>query len=388
MDLTTRWLRSVTSVARDDWNALFPGASENWEYFSGLERTKSDFTFSAMGVLEGERMVGAIPLFRLDYRLDMTLGDAFKRIGDWLARSAPGLVRMPVLGMGSPMTEECTIGFAPDLGADERREVFAALLKGIDEYAKASRVSILALKDLRDRDTPWADAVLKSEGYARSASLPVAYLDLNYKDEDAYLASLSQAMRGDLRRKMRQSAGKVRVEFRSSLDGIEDEILKLYAETRANRKQSYESFDEVPQGYFHEMMGSGNPCAKVMLCWVGEELASFNFFLEEKDRILGKFLGMRYPLARDHNVYFINWMTMIRYCLERRIGAIQAGQTTYSLKVRFGSKLARSWVYFKHRNPAINFFVGLVGPRLAFDALDPDLKALGKDAPYLPGPEL
>jgi len=96
---------------------------------------------------------------------------------------------------------------------------------------------------------------------------------------------------------------------------------------------------------------------------------------------------MRADLAREHNIYFMNWISMIRYCIDRGIGAIQAGQTTYTLKTRFGAKLARSWVYFKHRNPAINWVVGKVGSQLAFDALDPDLKALGDKAPYLASPD-
>jgi hypothetical protein len=45
--------------------------------------------------------------------------------------------------------------------------------------------------------------------------------------------------------------------------------------------------------------------------------------------------------------------------------------------------LKRSWIYFKHRNPLINPLFKVFGPMMAFDKMDPDLQALGEDAPYI-----
>ena len=59
------------------------------------------------------------------------------------------------------------------------------------------------------------------------------------------------------------------------------------------------------------------------------------------------------------------------------------GQTSYRQKARLGCKLKRSWIYFKHRNPLINPLFKLFGPMMAFDQMDPDLQALGQDAPYV-----
>ncbi len=92
---------------------------------------------------------------------------------------------------------------------------------------------------------------------------------------------------------------------------------------------------------------------------------------------------MRYPLAREHNLYFVNWMATARLCMERGIPWLQTGHTSYRQKVRLGCKLKRSWIYFKYRNPLINPLFKLFGPMMAFDAMDPDLQALGADAPYL-----
>ncbi len=90
--------------------------------------------------------------------------------------------------------------------------------------------------------------------------------------------------------------------------------------------------------------------AQLMLCRVEGKLATFNIFLIEPDRIIGKYVGMRYPLAREHNLYFVNWMATARLAMERGIPWLQTGHTSYQQKVRLGCKLKRSWVYFKYRN--------------------------------------
>jgi len=84
-----------------------------------------------------------------------------------------------------------------------RASAFEALLQGMSEHARASGISVLALKDVTDHDDQWAREPLTRAGFARVATLPVATLHLPYKTEDEYLASLSGQLRKDLRKKMR-----------------------------------------------------------------------------------------------------------------------------------------------------------------------------------------
>jgi hypothetical protein len=380
--VTVRHLPSITEVGRTDWDGLFPGRAEGWDYFGACEKAAPQgFSASAMGAFAGRRLVAAVPLFRTDYRLDLSLAGPLKPVIEWLHRNAPNLVLVPVLGMGSPLTEECPVGFAPGATPGERLSAFAALIDGMNTLAEASRIPLLALKDITDRDAVWAHDLLIEAGFTRVATLPLATLNLPFKDEGAYLASLSASMRSDLRKKMRRA--NVSIEVRDTIDGIEDEIVTLFKETKAHRKADYGAFDEVPASYFREVMRAMPGRAQIMLARVGGVLATFNIFLIERDRIIGKYIGMRYPLAREHNLYFVNWMAMARLCMERRIPWLQTGHTSYAQKVRLGCKLKRSWIYFKYRSPLINPLFKLFGPGMAFDRMDPDLAALGASAPYL-----
>jgi predicted N-acyltransferase len=228
--------------------------------------------------------------------------------------------------------------------------------------------------------------VLQSARFSAIPSLPVATLDIPFRSLDEYLASLPPKMRQDLRRKLRQSAC-VRIEYRDTLDGIEDEIVHLYTQTRANRKASYDAFDELPDGYFREVMSGLGGQARLLLLWVGDTLAGFNLFILERDCVVGRYLGLRYPLARDHNLYFVNWLTMVSFCIEHGFRTMQVGQTSYTLKAKLGCRLHRSWIYCKHTGLFGGALFRLLSPYAAFDRMDPDLRNLGGDAPYADPPQ-
>ena len=182
--LSVRHLDGLSDIPRDAWNRLFPRRAENWNYFRACEQAAPDgFATSAIGAYSGDTLVAAAPLFRTDYRLDMSLEGRLKPVGDWLYRNTPKLVVVPVLGMGSPLTEECPIGIAPHMTAAERTATFATLLDGMDRYAVANEIPILALQDVTDRDAAWATEPLRGAGFTRVATLPVATLHLPYKPQ-------------------------------------------------------------------------------------------------------------------------------------------------------------------------------------------------------------
>jgi hypothetical protein len=121
----------------------------------------------------------------------------------------------------------------------------------------------------------------------------------------------------------------------------------------------------------------------VLLCRLDGRLVSFNFFIVEAGKVIGKFVGMDYDVARSRNLYFFNWMTIVRFSIENGIGHLQTGQTTYGVKVRLGCKLKRSWIYFKYTGGLIGPLVRFIGPRLSFEDADPELAPLGDKLIYL-----
>ncbi len=368
-------LAGVAAIGEADWNRLFPGEAEGFAYYAAVEaKPPAGFRFEALAVRNGAgRLLAAAPVFHIVYRLDTPLQGGLRPLGDWLHRVMPRLVAHPVMGLGSPLTDRCHLGLDPDLDAGGREAAVKALLGGLESKAEREGVRILAIKDLAGREAESLDASLREMGFSRIAGLPVCVLDLPFKDEAAYIQSLSANNRSVLRRKLR-TAGQVELETVTSIAGLEDEIFALYEETRANSRFDYGDFEQLTPAYFRDVVHALGPDrVAVILARVDGRLLAMKLLFIEQDRIIDKFWGMRYPAGRAHNLFFVCWMEGVRFALARGARQYQSGQTAYAQKVKLGSRLDPMWVYFRHRWPLVNRIFRRVAPLVAFDRMDPEL---------------
>lgn len=368
----------VGAVERRDWDRLFPEDAEGWSYYAACEEAPPPgFRFHALTVEHRGKVIAAAPVFHVTYRLDTPLQGAWRPFGDWLSRTVPRLVSLPVMGLGSPLADRCHLGFDQALSDTERVRAAKALLDGLDTYAGADGVPLLAIKDLAGQEAALMHEPLLSEGYSRIAGLPVAVLDLPFKSEQEYIASLSANNRSTLRRKLK-GAGNVRVELVRSIAGLEDKIFALYESTRTNSRFDYGDFEQLSPEYFRLTMQGLEARGACILCWVDDELLAFKLLFIEKHRVIDKFFGMRYPAGRQHNLFFVSWMRAIQFCIEHGITTYQSGQTAYEQKVRLGSRLDNLWVYFRHRGRVSNRIFKTFAPLVAFDRMDPELALIRK----------
>ena len=372
---SARIVASVADIDAAAWDACLPGEAECHAYYVACETAAAASGIGlrmAAIVVEAEgEIVAVAPFFRLNYRLDTPLQGRMRRLGDALFRHLPGLVTLKALCVGSPYAERCHLGFAARLDAAGRAAAFACVADALQRQVTLERAHLSVWKDLapvEDREAGF----LPELGFAQITSLPVAVLDLPYADEAAYLASLSAPTRKDIRRKLAK-ADNVRIEFRSDISTLADQIDSLYEETRAQSGLDYGDLELLPPGYFAAISRALGERAVFALYWVGQELAAFNLLLVEADRVIDKFLGMRYPLAREHNLYVVSWMANIRFCLDRSIKLFQSGQTAYASKLRFGSRLVPSTILVRHRAASLQWVLRRLSPWLGFDRFDHDL---------------
>lgn len=311
-------------------------------------------------------------VFRTNYRLDTSLPAGLRRPVALLARLVPRMVEVPVLALGSPVLDRCPLGLPATASPSERAQILSSLLQGLEAEAQASGSDLIAVKDVGAREASWADPVLRERRYARMASLPIAVLDLPYTNFDQYLHSLPTTVRSDLRRKMRQSAHSVHFTKCCKASNLPDEIAELYNSTRANGQAEYGHFDALAPRYVHEIIEAVKG-TEVLLGWVGDQLVSFALILVTSEAAFAHQIGMRYPIARQKNLYFLNWIAAVRYCIERRIPRLEFGQTCYQTKIRLGCRLEPSLVYVRHRVPPFNAALRLCAPRFGFDRMEASL---------------
>jgi predicted N-acyltransferase len=369
---------SIEAFGREEWNALFPDELEDWSYYHAVEYSGlADFSWLYFGVRDADGLLrSAVPAFVTDYRLDTTLSGALKRLADRLTRHFPRLLRQKMLSLGSPVSEVCHLGFAPGTTTDEQRRLLGEILARAETFAQENRVRMIAVKDASAaQDALWA-MVAKSHGLRRQPGLPTAFIDMHFASVDDYLGSLSKATRKDIRRKLKDASG-LRTQWRDSIDGIEDEVMRLYKSTHANAQFS---FEELTPEYFRGVLREMGGRARCATYWLGERLVAFNLVLHDGKRLIDKFLGMDYAVAREYNLYFYTWIENVRRCIELNVGIYQSGQGLHALKRRLGSRLSANWLWYRHRNRLVDAIFALVERVARLDRQDPELAALIRDS--------
>jgi len=366
---------SIEAIPREVWESMLGGDPENYDFYRAVEPTPPPgFTLAAISVSEAEQILAVAPIFYVNYRLDTPLQGGLRRVTEWVNERLPRLLKLSVIGIGSPLSDNCTIGFSPQLGPGDRARVFAAMLDRLEEEARAQRISLLAVKAL---GKPTADIgeSLADRGYLRATTVPLAMLPMPFSTFEAWFDSLRKKERIYFRKKLK-SAEALRIEYRTSIKGLEEPIIAMFNDTLRQSSVDYGDFDKLHPDYFTRIVDSLGDGKQMMLCWKGEQLVSFQLCLIGRDRIINKQLGMRYPEARELNLFFVNWLLLVRYAIEKRIHLIEMGATTYATKLLFGGHLERRWLYFRCRwsivTAAVRPFLWLCD----FERNDPELSKL------------
>jgi hypothetical protein len=364
---------SVTDIERADWERCLPGEAEGWDYYSACETCLPNASQPvAISVSRGSEVVAVAPLFYLEHRIDSALHGHARSITDALNRVCRGVFSVRVIGIGSPYAERCHLGCAATLGPAERSEALACMLRAVEDYAASVRIALTVVKDLVARDARALVHPLERLGYAPLQSLPVAVVELPASMDD-YLVQLSRATRKDVRRKLRK-ASHVTVETIEDTSAVATEMERLYRSTQLNSALDYGDLEVLPAGYFRALSQLPRGRAAVKLYRAADKLLAFNLLFFERDRVIDKFIGIDYELARDYDIYVLSWMENVREALRRNARYLQTGQTAYRRKIQLGSRLTPCVVYFRHRSPPLHAVLRVVARWLAFDRHDPELR--------------
>ena len=361
---------SIDAFAPAEWNRLFPRELENHAYLHAIEHAGlAGFRYLYFGVREDGHLVAAVPAFATDYRLDTTMEGTPRRIAGALARVFPRLLRIPMLSLGSPVTERCRVGFAPDSTPAQRKAWLDTILMQMETVAAAEKFRMLAIKDASVDDPLW-QTLCPCHGLRALPGLPGATLDIPPRGVDGYLEALGASTRKDLRRKRRAGLA-LRIEWRTSLDGIAADVQRLYRETLAHAEFS---FEELTPAYFDNVLRDMPGHAFCVTYFEGERLVAFNLVLRDSERLLDKFLGMDYAAMDRYNLYHVSWLENIRYCAAEGIRVYESGQGLHHEKLRLGSTLHPNNLWYRHRNRIIDAVFARFDNLARMDRLDEDAK--------------
>ena len=368
--ITAQAFSSIQAIEREAWNDCFPDSLEDWDYIVAVENAGIEgFEWRYLTLYRGSTLIAAATAFTTSYRLDTTVQGIGKRFTEKLNHILPGLVQLPLYAIGSPVTEQCNAGTASHIPPDQRPALLARLLLLAQHDARQLDIGLIAVKDVPSHDDDWSHSC-KAAGYQSMPSLPRAMLPVPFGSVDCYLGSLGKSTRKDMRRKLRSPGP--RVEWRSSIDDVLPDIMRLY---EASLARSDLQFERLPPAYFTGILQQLGDRALCVLYWLDDQLVAFNLLLIDEHRLVDKFFGHDLELTREYSLYFRSWMENVDYCIRNRIALYECGQAGYASKVRLGCTFQSNTLFFRHRNGLVNNMLKLVKLFVRPDRHDPALAA-------------
>jgi predicted N-acyltransferase len=237
----------------------------------------------------------------------------------------------------------------------------------LEEHSKKQPFTIL--KDLPHNspllsadDNAFADNLAQKavkKGFIEVQGQALAYVPINFDSVDEYLGRLSPARRKDLRRKMK-TREKLTIEILRLGDSYfndETALAEFYAMYMEVFNQSETHFDLLSPEFFKSLLQNRN-INGIVVCYKCETtLAGYNICLiydgMEGGMLVDKYIGLRYPLARELNLYFVSWMVNLEFALQNRLKLYVAGWTDPEVKAGLGA----SFTFTRHlawvRNPLL-----------------------------------
>ncbi|MBI3440257.1 MAG: GNAT family N-acetyltransferase [Proteobacteria bacterium] len=359
-----RILSSLDEIDAGQWNACFPGEPEDYNYLRAVETSGlPGFTWQYLTAWEKGLLIAAIPAFFTNYSLDSTLDGAGKKMTGAFRSIFPNLLTMKLACLGSPVTEYGLVGFHPAMTAEQRPSVLHDMMNVFEHHAAERGYSLVGIKDVPAVDDALWQQVVHPLGYRGVPGLPIARRKIDFSTIDDYFKTLSYATRKNMRRKLR-SFEDIRIEYRDNIDDILDKVVALYHNTRGRAEMTLE---ELTPKFFQNMLAGLQGRSLCILYFAGHELLAANLLINNGHTLLDKFFCMDGEKGRKYNLYFLSWFTNIHYCLDHNLQCYQSGQAAYENKVKLGCKLARTTMYFKHRNRVIQGALRLAAPFLAAD---------------------
>ena len=185
-----------------------------------------------------------------------------------------------------------------------------------------------------------------TRGFYELSGQALAYVPIDFATADEYMSRLSHGRRKDLRRKLK-AAAEISIEVLELGDtfftkqGILDEFYDMYLEVY---RQSEIHFDLLSRDFFQTLLNGRLARGLVVIYRYGTSIAGYNICLMHRDLLIDKYIGFRYPLARQLNLYFVSWFYNIGLALKYGLKFYVAGWTDPEVKALLGA----SFTFTRH----------------------------------------
>ena len=307
--------------------------------------------------LDGAKM----PVFLTPFDLLTTLDDGAKHKVEkipFAKRIARALLRPQTIFAGATVSEYAIYA------AREKYEPLATALLA-EMRLRCAKLAIF--KDmpqnsplLSAEENASADKLLdacRANGFIILEGQALAYVPMDFKTEDEYLARFSGKRRYDFRRKLK-NRGSVQIEEVPTGDPRFDDdafVNGLYAMYESVFAQSEIHFDKLSREFFTAVFRDATSGGVGFFYRTGEKLIGWKLCFVCRGNLVDKYIGFAYPDARDANLYFLSWFHCLEFALRHGLKNYIVGWTDAKVKAYLGAKFTFTQHAVYLRNPLFRF---------------------------------
>jgi predicted N-acyltransferase len=232
------------------------------------------------------------------------------------------------------------------------RELAPATLVQEIRNSLARNYPFVIIKDI-PRDSPLlgADAnarahevveACEAAGFVLLEGQAIAYVLIDFDSVDDFVLELSRGRRKDIRRKLRSHASlsiEVVVVPCGSNRFRQHKVLEEYYQLYMNVfRQSEIHFDLLSAEFFRSVLQDESSGGIVFEYRQHGTLIGYNLCFECGTMLIDKYIGFRYPEAREANLYFASWFHNLAFARERGLKYYVAGWTDPEIKAYLGAR--------------------------------------------------
>jgi hypothetical protein len=375
-NLSVRFVESEAQIPAALWEQCFPPSLEGRWWYQTLEasRLEDQFTFLYAVIHAGAEPVGIAPAFVMRVPLGIVLPPALAFLGRWF----PALFHPRALVVGSPCSDEGTVGLLPRVS---RQSALLCLQDAFEARARELQASLLVWKDFPASDAADFEWLMGQRPLFSMTSFPGTVVALPGRGKDDYFAALKGGQRRNLKRKLRRGAEAVDI----TIEMIQNPTTRAIDEIFALFQQSYEKattqFEHLDRRFFEIVATQPVAHFVVLREKRSGEMLAFMLGFDMGGRVIHKYLGIDYRRPQEWALYFRLWDAIVDWALSRGASSIQSGQTGYGGKIDVGHLLVPLTVYARHRNPVIHAVLRAIAGMVSWKTLDDDLADFLKRLP-------
>ena len=294
------------------------------------------------------RLVAHCSFYAISTPLDVFLPRSHPatRLLTGVRRLYPRFLNFHVVECGSPTTLGYPVAFRADASAEQRREIWRALIGSMESFATERKADLLVVRDFQEEERA-AAAPLVEQGFACVPNLENTVLRIRWGTFDEYLASLRAHYRRQVRLNLdRAKRAGLRIERVRDFAPMASEMARLWRLTHL-RSTAYQR-EVLGADYFENIAGLGDRTFATFL-WLGSRLVGFTLYLLDDTVLVPSYIGIDYAYNDEASLVFNAYYDWVRTGIDLGVPAMELGMTTYESKLRLGAVIEPLGIFIRYR---------------------------------------